>query len=137
MRNAQAQKRGQAFKISAAAVPAGWTEVPTMTWGELQEECGLVFNVLVADCEGALCGMLADEPDMLCGFGKLVIKQDGPAASRQCLRELLASQGFVRTYSMPLDDGHGDTVEDSLELWTRPGCEMTAVFFSSADAPRV
>jgi FkbM family methyltransferase len=50
--------------------------VPTITWTELQQKYPIDFNVLVADCEGALFYILQDEPDFLNGFNKILIEND-------------------------------------------------------------
>lgn len=101
-----------------APVPAGWKEVATVTWAQLRERHPLNFNVLVADCEGALVTILQDEPDLLSGLNKLLIEQDGPVDSRQPLREFFSRAGFVRTYSVPISNG-GGIVDNFWETWVR------------------
>jgi FkbM family methyltransferase len=101
-----------------APIPTGWKEVATLTWTQLQQLHPLRFNVLVADCEGALVTILKDEPDLLAGFNKLLIEQDGPVETRQPLREYFLKSGFVRTYSVPLNNGER-IVEDFWETWVR------------------
>ncbi len=50
--------------------------VPTITWQELKQKYPIDFNVLVADCEGALYYILQDEPNFLKGFTKILVEND-------------------------------------------------------------
>ena len=50
--------------------------VPTITWTDLQKKYPIDFNVLVADCEGALFYILQDEPDFLKHFEKIIVEND-------------------------------------------------------------
>lgn len=51
-------------------------KVNTITWSELQEKYRLKFNVLVADCEGALYNILQDEPTFFTGFDTVILEND-------------------------------------------------------------
>lgn len=62
--------------------------VQTITWPALQEKYKLAFNVLVADCEGALYHILQDEPTFFDGFDTVIMEndfvtQDGVSAGEQ------------------------------------------------------
>jgi FkbM family methyltransferase len=57
-------------------IPAGWTAVPTITWSELSSKIELPFDVLVADCEGALYYILKEEPEFLKTFNTVVVEND-------------------------------------------------------------
>lgn len=57
-------------------VPPGYTKVNTITFEELQSKYIMLFNVLVADCEGALYQILKDEPDLLKNIQTVIIEND-------------------------------------------------------------
>lgn len=50
--------------------------VNTITWTDLKAKYGLEFNVLVADCEGALYHILEDEPSFFSGFDTVILEND-------------------------------------------------------------
>jgi len=64
------------FTYVSNNVPEGYVKVDTITWNELREKYPINFNVLVADCEGALYHILKDEPDFLNIFDKVITEND-------------------------------------------------------------
>jgi FkbM family methyltransferase len=53
-----------------------WVSIKTMTWQEVQNKYNKKFDVLVADCEGALYYILKDEPLFLETFKTIIIEND-------------------------------------------------------------
>jgi FkbM family methyltransferase len=54
-----------------------WTKIKTLTWSDIKNKYNnMIFNTLVADCEGALYYILRDEPTFLENFKKIIIEND-------------------------------------------------------------
>ena len=70
------QQGWNTFLSGDGAIPAGYTKVNTITFSELETKYNMKYNVLVADCEGALYQILKDEPDMLKNFETVIIEND-------------------------------------------------------------
>jgi FkbM family methyltransferase len=98
-------------------IPQNWAEVATITWQQVQDKYKLKFNVLVADCEGALVGILKDEPELLRDFNKLVIKNDCTPEEKVGLRDVFLANGFVCTYSADLL--RNPVLKGFWEIWIR------------------
>lgn len=62
--------------IPSDVVLPGYIEVPTITYDELVKKYNKKFNVLVADCEGALYYILMDEPTFLNNIETIIIEND-------------------------------------------------------------
>lgn len=54
----------------------GWTRVNTITFNELQSKYNIMFDTLVADCEGALYYILLHDPDILRNMKMIIIEND-------------------------------------------------------------
>lgn len=60
-------------------VEKGWTQVNTKCWQEFNDKYknqGIIFDTLVADCEGALYYILKDEPNFLDNITLVLIEND-------------------------------------------------------------
>ena len=54
-----------------------WAKIKTATWGDIKNKYNnMIFDTLVADCEGALYYILRDEPTFLENFKKIIIEND-------------------------------------------------------------
>ena len=54
-----------------------WTKIKTATWSDIKNKYNnMIFDTLVADCEGALYYILRDEPTFLENFKKIIIEND-------------------------------------------------------------
>ena len=53
-----------------------WEKINTKTWEEIKNKYNIDFNVLVADCEGALYYIIKENPDFLQQFNKIIIEND-------------------------------------------------------------
>lgn len=70
------QKGWDTFVCEDETIPTGYTKVNTITFEELQNKYNMKYNVLVADCEGALYQILKDEPNMLQDIETVIIEND-------------------------------------------------------------
>ncbi len=61
---------------NSCLIPDEWKVINTITWNDLKQKYNMNFNVLVADCEGALYYILKDEPKFLNGFQTILIEND-------------------------------------------------------------
>ncbi len=82
------------FHVEAAAVSKtplvqqGWVTIPsaedlpgyhrvdTITFTELEEKYSIVFDTLIADCEGALYYILRDDPQILTNIKLVIVEND-------------------------------------------------------------
>ncbi len=53
-----------------------WKLINVISWSDLKEKYNMNFNVLVADCEGALYYILKEEPTFLDGINTVIIEND-------------------------------------------------------------
>jgi FkbM family methyltransferase len=100
-------------------VPLNWTEVPTITWSYLQQQAApLKFNVLVADCEGALYHILKEEPDFFNGFERVIMENDyNNYEHKLYVNQKLEEQGLRCIYREP--GGWGPCYYCFFETWAR------------------
>lgn len=76
--------------------------VPTITWSELKKKYPIDFNVLVADCEGALYYILQDEPDFFDGFEKILVENDYIRMEQyEFVKNKMKEKGFVNVFNQP------------------------------------
>jgi FkbM family methyltransferase len=54
----------------------GYFKVKTISFDALQKKYNMVFDTLVADCEGALYYILQDEPDLLKNINLIIVEND-------------------------------------------------------------
>jgi FkbM family methyltransferase len=57
-------------------IPENWKIINTISWNDLKNKYNMNFNVLVADCEGALYYILKEEPNFLDGIETIIIEND-------------------------------------------------------------
>jgi FkbM family methyltransferase len=53
-----------------------WKTIKTMSWLQIKNKYKIIFDTLVADCEGALYYILKDEPNFLETFKTIIIEND-------------------------------------------------------------
>lgn len=85
--------------------PPGYFPVKIMSFDELQAKYSIEFNVLVADCEGALYQILKDEPGLLENIQLILVENDyhnDPFGTQyQFTKEMFEKNGFQLIYSEP------------------------------------
>lgn len=109
---------GLSFHVEAAAVSKvpliqqGWVTIPstedlpgyhrvdTITFSELQEKYSIVFDTLIADCEGALYYILRDDPEILANIKLVIVENDySDSEQMQFVADLYAQNGLQLVYS--------------------------------------
>lgn len=82
------------------SIPDGWSQVNTITWSDLKKMAApLSFNVLVADCEGALYYICQEEQDFFSNFERIIMENDYTNAQHKIyIDNELKRQGFVCIY---------------------------------------
>jgi len=87
-------------------LPLDATPVNTITYSELKEKYGINFNVLVADCEGALYQILKDTPAILSDIETVIIENDfSSQTEQQWVADLFEEYGLKLVYNRPLTNG--------------------------------
>jgi len=94
----------------------GWFEIPTISWPALQTKYSdLNFNVLVADCEGALFHILQKEPTFLNNIKTIIFENDGnDMGARDAMPVMFAAHNFQMVYSANLR-----TCKNYWSVWTK------------------
>lgn len=84
--------------ISETVLP-GYTKVNVITFDEIKSKYGLNFNVLVADCEGALYQILKDEENFLENIETIIIENDfTDYTKKQFVDDIFKQNGFKLIY---------------------------------------
>lgn len=77
----------------------GYTEVPTIAYGELLKKYKLQFDTLVLDCEGAFYTILKQFPEILNTVQMIIVENDYRDKEQKFFVDTkLREQGFTRTY---------------------------------------
>jgi hypothetical protein len=96
----------------------GYTPVSNITFKELENKYQKRFNVLVADCEGALYYILQDFPEMLNNMKKILMENDyNDINHKKKVDEILLAKGFKKAYSQ--GGGWGACEHFFFETWTK------------------
>jgi FkbM family methyltransferase len=102
--------------VASDIVLPGYFKVKTIDWTTLKKKYDLSFDVLVADCEGALYYILQDEPALLSGFKRVIMENDyHELAHKQAVDSNLKRNGFQRIYVQP--GGWGPCADYFFEVW--------------------
>ena len=102
--------------LASDVVLPGYFKVKTIDWATLRQKYNLIFDVLVADCEGALYYILQDEPTLLAGFKRVIMENDYHEIShKQAVDNNLKRNGFRRIYVQP--GGWGPCADYFFEVW--------------------
>lgn len=90
--------------IPSEVVLPGYIEVPTITYDNLISKYNKKFNVLVADCEGALYYILKDEPKMLDNIETIIIENDfNDMEHKIYVDTVFTNNGFRCVYNAELE----------------------------------
>lgn len=96
----------------------GYTRVNTITFEELQKKYNIIFDTLVADCEGALYYILNDDPDILKNIKLIIVENDYPnLEQRQSVENLFVSNKFKLIYTKDLNELNFK--EDFYQVWKK------------------
>ena len=103
--------------ISEIVFP-GYTKVNTITFEEIKNKYNLEFNVLVADCEGALYQILKDEPNLLKNIETIIIENDFTDYSKkQYVDDVFLENGFKNLYNQA--GGWGPCYSCFFQVWNK------------------
>jgi FkbM family methyltransferase len=111
--------------IPSNKVLPGYKEVSIISFDEIQEKYSKKFNVLVADCEGALFYIFQDFPDMLSSINTIIMENDYDILShKQKVDEIMTLNGFKAVYTEKLDIEADYTVrflckENFYQVWQK------------------
>ncbi len=107
--------------IPSDVVIPGYMEVPTITYDNLIKKYNKKFNVLVADCEGALYYILKDEPKMLNNIETIIIENDFEEMEHKIYVDtIFANNGFSCVYNGVLEyDNFPQMKHCFYQVWKR------------------
>ena len=92
--------------------------IPCYTMDEIKEKYNLKFNVLVADCEGALYYILQDFPKMLNDIKTIIMENDYKDINHKLkVDEILKANQFLRKFVKA--GGWGPCSEFFYEVWKK------------------
>jgi FkbM family methyltransferase len=99
-------------------LPAGWTEVPTVSWDAVKDKYPEPFDTLVADCEGALYYILQEEPTLLDTFHTIIMENDyWDLNHKESVDTALRAAGFHVDYTEA--GGWGPCQSRFFEVWQK------------------
>lgn len=86
----------------ATVLPSGYFPVKTISYNELKEKYKIPFNVLVADCEGALYHLFQYDESILDDVSMLILENDyTDKAHYEDVRTRFITHGFHLVYNKP------------------------------------
>ncbi len=95
-----------------------WKKVSTKTWKEIKTKYNIEFNILVADCEGALYYIIKENPDFLQSFDKIIIENDfTDIEHKQFVDEEFRKNNLERVYYE--QGGFGPCTQFFYEVWKK------------------
>lgn len=90
--------------IPSDTILPGYIEVPTITYDALIQKYNKRFNVIVADCEGALYYILKDEPKVLDNIETIIIENDfNDMEHKIYVDTVFTNNGFSCVYNAELE----------------------------------
>lgn len=97
----------------------GYTRLSTITFDQVQQKYEIIFDTLVADCEGALYDILKEDPDVLKNIKLVIIENDFRCEDHyKYVRDLFIKNGFELVYN----EGHLRFLVDNrfYQVWKKP-----------------
>jgi FkbM family methyltransferase len=99
-------------------IPDGWNLISTISFNNLCKKYDIVFDTLVADCEGALYYILKDDPDILNNIHTIILENDFTDIShKEFIDEIFKVKGFTRTDYV--EGGWGPCYDFFFEVWKK------------------
>jgi FkbM family methyltransferase len=96
----------------------GYIPVKTITFEELQTSTSIIFDTIVADCEGALYYILKDNPSVLNNIKLMIIENDySEISQKEHIDMTLYKYHFERVFSEP--GGVGPCCHSFYEVWKK------------------
>ena len=95
-----------------------WQLIKTITWTEIKNKYNINFDVLVADCEGALYYILKEEPEFLQNFKLIIIENDfNDWDHKQFINNEFIKFNFSNVYTK--SGGFGPCYNCFYEVWKK------------------
>lgn len=106
----------------------GAFDVNTIRFSELQAKYDIIFDTLIADCEGALYYILKSDPTILSEIQTIITENDYTEIEHfEFLMDLFQHEGFKLIYNLPFHcgiDGRGPLCKDYFyQVWKKIGAE--------------
>lgn len=96
----------------------GFVQVKTITYSQLKKKYGIRFNVLVADCEGALYYIFKDDERMLDDVNLIITENDYHHRDQyEDVRSKFISHGFKLVYNKA--GGWGPCYNEFFQVWKK------------------
>jgi FkbM family methyltransferase len=83
-------------------------KLDTMTYQELKDITGLNFNVLVVDCEGCICKIIEEFPEIIDGIKMILIEKD----QNHCDYNKLFNYFYKNNFKLIKDDFHSILIKN-------------------------
>ena len=100
-------------------VPPGHFRVKTISYSELKEKYGIPFNVLVADCEGALYFIFQDDESILEDMELIIVENDYHNLYHyETVKSQFMAHGFQLVYNKA--GGWGPCTNMFYQVWQKP-----------------
>lgn len=104
--------------IPSDVVLPGFKRVETITYSELEKKYDIIFDTLVADCEGALYYIFLDFPELLNKIETVILENDFLILShKETVDDILHGKGFLSVYQKP--GPFGASPDRFYEVWTK------------------
>jgi len=115
------QKDWDTTPLVTETIPDGWKEVDTITYDNLLQKYNIVFDTIVADCEGALMYIFRDFPTILNGINTIVMENDYKIIDHCTeVHKKLIDEGFKCVYTERGGWGGSDPLEKIFyQTWQR------------------
>ena len=93
--------------------------VDTMTWTDFKKHYG-TFEILVADCEGALLKIIQENNDFLDTVHTIVVENDYVTVhEKENVDMFYVSKGFKRVFNHPLENVDHPNAANFYSIWTK------------------
>ena len=93
--------------------------VDTMTWTDFRKQYG-TFEILVADCEGALLKIIQENNDFLDTVHTIVVENDYVTVhEKETVDMFYVLKGFKRVFNHPLENIDHPNAANFYSIWTK------------------
>lgn len=115
------QKGWNTAPLESAA--ADWIQVNTITYSQLKDKYMIPFDVLVADCEGALYYILQDDDNVLKEVKMIIVENDYTSRDHyESVCSKFHDHGFQLAYNKA--GGWGPCTKEFYQVWKKPDTSL-------------
>jgi len=105
--------------VPSEIIPPGYIRINTLSYDQIKEKYNTTFDVLVADCEGALYYILRDDDSMLKDLNMIVVENDYTHRPYyEDTRDKFTAHGFQLVYNK--EGGWGCCYNEFYQVWKKP-----------------